>query len=250
MRNLTYIAILLLGFGCRAPLSSPTVQPHFYSVSGKLKQEQAGTQVQTMVATIAPYKAQLDAKMNRQLATVKTPLKKGSPESTLGNWVADLFHQAACATYPNRTIAFSTMNQGGIRVSEIGTGPLIVSELYELMPFDNELVLMELTGKQLTEFVSHIANSGGWPVSGGLSVKQSAKGLNIRINGKAVSSGTTYSVALPDYVAGGGSGSTMLKGLPQTESGIKIRDLLIEYAAKLTAPIDVSVEGKRMNLLR
>jgi len=250
MRNLIYLFVLLLGFGCRASLSSPTVQPRFYSVSGDLEQDQAGTQVQAMVATIAPYKAQLDAKMNRQLAIVKSPLKKGSPESTLGNWAADLFHEAACATYPKRTIAFSTMNQGGIRVSEIGSGPLLVSEIYELMPFDNELVLMELTGKQLTEFISHIANSGGWPVSGGLSVKQTSKGLNIQIYGKAISPRTTYYVALPDYVAGGGSGSTMLKGLPRTESGIKIRDLLIEYAAKITAPIDVSVEGKRMNLLR
>lgn len=248
MRNLIYLAILLFGFGCRAPLSSPTVQPRFYPVSDKLEQDQAGTQVQTMAETIAPYKAQLEAKMNRQLATVKTPLRKGSPESTLGNWAADLLHEAALVTYPNRTIAFSTMNQGGIRVSEIGTGPLIVSEIYELMPFDNELVLMELTGKQLTEFVSHIANSGGWPVSAGLSVKQTGEGLNIRIAGKGIDSGAKYAVALPDYVAGGGSGSTMLKGLPRTDSGIKIRDLLIEYAAKATAPIDIKVDGKRMNL--
>jgi len=42
----------------------------------------------------------------------------------------------------------------------------------------------------------------------------------------------------------------MLKGLPRTKSGIKIRDLLIEYAAKISAPIDIKVEGKRMNLLR
>jgi len=248
MRNLVYIALLLLGFGCRAPLSSPTVQPRFYPISDKLEQGQARTQVQTMVATIAPYKAQLDTKMNRQLATVETPLKKGSPESTLGNWAADLLHEAANATYPNRTIAFSTMNQGGIRVSEIGTGPLIVSEIYELMPFDNELVLMELTGKQLTEFVSHIANSGGWPVSAGLSVKQTGSGLNIRIADKAIDPTASYTIALPDYVAGGGSGSTMLKGLPLTDSGIKIRDLLIEYAAKATAPINIKVEGKRMKL--
>jgi len=50
---------------------SPTLRPHFHPVSDKLEQgEAAGTQVQTMVETIAPYKAQLDAKMNLQLATV------------------------------------------------------------------------------------------------------------------------------------------------------------------------------------
>jgi 2',3'-cyclic-nucleotide 2'-phosphodiesterase (5'-nucleotidase family) len=248
MRNLVYISLLLLGFGCRAPLSSPTIQPRFYSVSDKLEANEAGTQVQSMVSTIAPYKAQLDAKMNRQLATVKTPLKKGQPESTLGNWIADLFAQAAAGSFPDRDIVFATLNQGGIRVREISTGPLIVSEIYELMPFDNELVLMELSGKVFKEFISHIANDGGWPVSAELSVKATSDGLDIKIGGKAIDPDKIYTVALPDYVANGGSGTSMLKQLPKINSGLLIRDLLIEYASKLTAPISVKVEGKRMKL--
>ena len=248
MRNLIYIALLLLGFGCRAPLSSPTVQARFYPVSHKLGANEASTQVQSMVSTIAPYKAQLDSKMNRQLATVKTPLKKGQPESTLGNWVADLFAQAAAGSYPDRDIVFATLNQGGIRVSGIGTGPLIVSEIYELMPFDNELVLMELNGKVLKEFISHIANNGGWPVSASLAVKSTGSGLDIKVGGKAIDPNKIYTVALPDYVANGGSGTSMLKKLPKIKSGLLVRDLLIEYADKLTAPISVKVEGKRMKL--
>jgi 2',3'-cyclic-nucleotide 2'-phosphodiesterase (5'-nucleotidase family) len=238
----------LLGFGCRAPLSAPTVQPRFYSVSDKLEADQAGTQVQSMVSTIAPYKAQLDAKMNRQLATVKTPLKKGQPESTLGNWVADLFAEAAAGSFPDRDIVFATLNQGGIRVSGIGAGPLLVSEIYELMPFDNELVLMELNGKVFKEFISHIANNGGWPVSTGLSVNATSGGLDIKVGGKTIDPNKVYTVALPDYVANGGSGTSMLKQLPKIKSGLLIRDLLIEYAEKITSPISIKVEGKRMKL--
>lgn len=248
MRNLIYIAFALFAFGCKAPLYSPTVQPNYYKVADKAEANEAGPQVQRMVETIAPYKAQLDSKMNRVLATVKLPLKKGSPESNLGNWSADLLAEAAAANYPDREIAFATMNQGGIRVSEIGAGPLIVSEIYELMPFDNTLVLMDLTGKELTEFVSHIANSGGWPVSENLSVVKTDKGLKIRIGGKAVDDKSTYTVVLPDYVAGGGSGSAMLKEKARIDSGLLIRDLLVEYAGKITQPIDVKVEGKRMRL--
>lgn len=248
MRDLLYIFLALFAFGCRAPLSSPTVQARFYQLSDKLEANEAGPQVQRMVETIAPYKAQLDTKMNRVLATVKSPLKKGAPESSLGNWSADLLARAAEARYPDRDIAFATMNQGGMRVSEIGTGPLIVSEIYELMPFDNTLVLMELSGKELREFISHIANSGGWPVSENLSVEKSAKGLKVSIGGKAVDDKSTYTVALPDYVAGGGSGSTMLKDKARTDSGLLIRDLLLEYAGKITEPIDVKVEDKRMKL--
>lgn len=252
MRNLIYIALILFAFGCRAPLESPSVNPRFYSVNDKIEANEAGPSAtesgQRMVETIAPYKAQLGTKMNRVLATVKTPLKKGAPESTLGNWSADLLAEAAAATYPEKTIAFATMNQGGIRVSEIGTGPLIVSEIYALMPFDNTLVLMDLTGKELTEFVSHIANSGGWPVSENLSVVKSEDGLQVRIGGKAVDEKASYFVALPDYVAGGGSGANMLKDKARIDSELLIRDLLVEYAGKVDGPIDVKVEGKRMKL--
>lgn len=248
MRNLIYAAFLLLGFGCRAPLSSPTVQPRIYQIEEQAQTDQARTQVQSMVSTIAPYKAQLDEQMNRQLATVATKLKKGQPESNLGNWVADLTAAAAAQHSGGKAIAFATLNQGGIRVTEIGTGPLLVSEIYELMPFDNELVLMELSGKVVKEFISHIANDGGWPVSAALSVQKESNGLNIRLNGKAIDPEATYTVALPDYVANGGSDAAMLKGLPQIKTGLLIRDLLIEYAGKAGGAIDVTSEGKRMKL--
>lgn len=248
MRNLIYIALALFAFGCKAPLYSPTVEPRYYKVTDKIEANEAGPQVQKMVETIAPYKAQLDAKMNRVLATVKTPLKKGAPESTLGNWSADLLAEAAVANYPDRDIAFATMNQGGMRVSEIGVGPLIVSEIYELMPFDNTLVLMDLSGKELREFISHIVNSGGWPVSSGLSVQTKPTGLSMLVQGSPINPEQQYTIALPDYVAGGGSGSTMLKGKARTESGLMIRDLLVEYAGKITEPIDVRVEMKRMRI--
>jgi len=198
--------------------------------------------------TIAPYKAKLDAKMNRVLATVKTPLKKGAPESTLGNWSADLLARAAEDNFPEHDIAFASLNQGGMRVSEIGTGPLIVSEIYELMPFDNTLVLMDLSGKELREFISHIANSGGWPVSDGLSVQADPTGLSMLVQGSPINADQRYIIALPDYVANGGSGSSMLKDKPKIKSGLLIRDLLVEYAGKITQPIDVRVELRRMKL--
>lgn len=248
MRNLIYLAILLLGFGCRASLSAPTVQPRFYAVSEKNAADQAGTQVQNMVATIAPYKAQLDAKMNRQLATIQRPLKKARPESNLGNWMADLMAAAAKDLAPDKTIAFATANQGGIRVNEIGTGPLLVSEIYELMPFDNELVLMDLKGKVVTELIAHIVNQGGWPVSAAVAVSKKGNALNITLDGKKIDPSAVYTIALPDYVANGGSNSAMIKGKPYNKTGKLIRDLLIEYAAKSKGPIDVRAEGQRMDI--
>ncbi len=97
--------LLLLALGaCRAPLDAVTVQPQTYNIttdldpvkSGAGAQVQGeGTEEQSMAELIAPYKAQLEEKMNRQIATLAKPLRKGNPESSLGNWMADLMMDAA-----------------------------------------------------------------------------------------------------------------------------------------------------------
>lgn len=251
---LIYIALLAftLASGCGS-LSAPLVQPQLYEISSKMDagdgaQVQGTDKTALMTATIAPYKAQLDAKMNRQLATLANPLTKKGAESTLGNWMADLMMDAAQDRFPGKEIAFATGNSGGIRVQEIGSGPLLVSEIYEMMPFDNELVLLDLSGAEMREFISHIANSGGWPVSKELSVKLTKDKLMMTVSGKEIDPAARYFVATVDYVANGGSNSSMVKGKPQLKCGEKVRDLLIEYAAKATAPISVVADGSRMSL--
>ncbi|MEM1359006.1 MAG: 5'-nucleotidase [Bacteroidota bacterium] len=244
--------VLLVTASCRPPLEAVTVQPQLYNIN----QEQALTQVQgedkkaaEAVALIAPYRAKLEETMNRELATVVTPLKKARPEGNLGNWMVDLLHTAGKDVFPGETIAFSTANHGGLRVQEIGTGPLLVSELYELMPFDNQWVALELSGTEVVEFINHIANSGGWPVSKELNVSRGTDGqLNVLISSEKVVPNKKYMVAMPDYVANGGGNSTMLKDKPQLASNWLMRDLLIEYAGKITSPIDVKATGKRMNI--
>lgn len=240
--------LLLTLAACSGTKGAPTVAPQIYNISEKTEEGLPGTSsVEEMEAFIAPYKAQLDDKMNRQLAIVKTPLVKASPESNLGNWMADIMQQAAQDIYPDLDIAFATTNSGGLRVQEIGAGPLIVSEIYELMPFDNKLVVLQLKGKIVTEFLAHIANSGGWPVSEELMVSQVTGPLNIKISGQKIDPDKDYYVATIDYVANGGSRASMLRGIPQMDSGRYLRDILIEYAEK-TPEIDVTAEGNRFRL--
>ena len=134
--------LLLAGLGCARPLSHPVIQPQIYPIDADVRVEDS-PETETMRATIAPYAAQLDEAMNEVLAEVGAPLTKGQPESSLGNWTADLLLAAARDLFPDQKVAFAVQNYGGLRISEIGAGPLIVSEIYELMPFDNELVLVE-----------------------------------------------------------------------------------------------------------
>lgn len=241
-------SILLLISGCTGTKGAPTVQPQLYNISEKTEEGLPSTATITeMEALIAPYKAQLDAKMNRQLAVIKTPLVKASPESNMGNWMADIMQQAAKDMYPDLDIAFATTNSGGLRLNEIASGPLLVSEIYELMPFDNKLVVLKLKGKVVKEFLAHIANSGGWPVSAEMSLDLTTGKLQALISGEEIDPEKDYHVATIDYVANGGSRATMLKEIKQIDSGKFLRDILIEYAEK-TPKIDVRVDGKRMRL--
>ena len=244
--RLPLVALWLLVLSCGSQPGAPLVQPQRYVVDRVL--DTATVSEQVMAATIAPYRDQLTDIMNRELAVVATPLVKGRPESSLGNWTADLLKQAASDLFPDTQISFAVQNYGGLRIGEIGAGPLTVSEIYELMPFDNELVVMALTGRQLREFVEHTLNDGGWPVSEGLSVVQDAGGMHLRVAGADLVEQQTYYVALPDYVANGGNDASMLATLPQLHSGRLIRDVLIEYAGRSTGPISVVPDGSRIKL--
>ena len=248
LRFLAAASLLILLFQCKGPQGAATLQPTLYNITEQTENTLPVTEsVTEMEALIAPYKAQLDEKMDRQLATVVTPLLKDSPEGGLGNWMADIMAQAGRDLYPDLDIAFAATNPGGLRLQEIAEGPLLVSEIYELMPFDNKLVVLDLTGAQVKEFLAHMANSGGWPVSEDLAVDLTSGSLNFTVNGNTLDPERSYRVVSIDYVANGGSGASMLKDKPRITTNHFLRDILIEYAEK-TPEIDVRVTGDRWRL--
>ena len=59
----------------------------------------------------------------------------------VGNWIADVFRAGTGAD-------FAIHNRGGIR-KRLVPGPLTRRDLFELLPFDNDLVTMTLTGAEL-----------------------------------------------------------------------------------------------------
>lgn len=198
-----------------------------------------------VAATINPYQQQLSEIMSEVLAQVPETMVRDRPEGTLGNWVADLLQEAAVALFPEVDVAFSVQNAGGIRVREIAAGPLEVREIYELMPFDNQLVLVEANGFVVNEFIQHMAGGGGWPVSKELNyVIVDDTATNITIGGVPLELNRNYYFALPDYVANGGSSSSMLKDRPQTDSGKMIRDLLIDYTRSAGGEVRPRLDGR------
>ena len=110
---------------------------------------------------ISPYKKMLDVDMNEVLCYSVTEMKKGQPESLLGNWTADLCLKKAQELFQD-TIDMALFNNGGLR-SSLSEGNITKREIYQLMPFENELVVLSLTLDDVNDLMNYLNHTGGQP---------------------------------------------------------------------------------------
>lgn len=188
-------------------------------------------------AIIEPYKENLDDQMNREIAFCAEAMLKQQPEGGLGNFMADAMMWKA-DSFSKDTVHFAVMNYGGIRIPAIPRGPVSIGKLFELMPFENELVILDMDGDAVAEIFDRMALAGGWPVSGARYDIQDGKAINIRIGGKPFNITQVYRMVISDYLANGGDKCYFLEHLPREAMDIKLRDVLIEKAEFITAQGD------------
>jgi len=181
----------------------------------------------TIAKMIAPYKQKLDAQMNEVIGEAENTLTKELPDGTLGNLVAD-----ACLLYAQNNNAkadFCVLNSGGVRIPNIQQGPITIGKIYELMPFDNMIEVVELGGYACKELFTWIAKWKGAPVSGIELTLANGEATNVKIKGEPFNESKTYFVATTDYVANGGDGATMFAKGKRNSSNYKLRDAIIDY---------------------
>jgi len=154
--------------------------------------------------------------------------------SLLGQWTADVMREAAKAD-----IAFQ--NAGGIRAS-IPAGNITMGNLYEVFPFDNTLVTVEMTGSQVMKVLHHgIMNSNVNTIQfSGIKViydKTQVDNQPILVtlaDGTPLDLTKNYKVATNDFIAAGGDNFTMFKeGNKQTDTYIPLRDIFVTIIKKL-----------------
>lgn len=231
---------VLMVSACHPTLHLSSADYHRYEIGQDSLRNSTGTEIDQL---IEPYKSQLDEEMNVVIGTVPKTLSKEKIESTLGNWIADAIAQYVNSK-TNRPVDLAICNYGGVRIPEIAAGPLTVGKIYELMPFDNYVVTMELDGEVLRKLLRRIADYGGWPVSSGLRMEvRNGRVTKAQLNGQPISPGQTYFIALSDYLANGGDKLDFLADLPFDNLNTYYRDALIE-AAKNQSKIVAEIEGR------
>jgi 2',3'-cyclic-nucleotide 2'-phosphodiesterase (5'-nucleotidase family) len=182
---------------------------------------------------LLPYRKAMQQKMNVIVGTSNMQLVKAKPDGNLGHMVCDAMYYAA--SQKKIPCDASMCNAGGIRVPSVAKGNVSLGTVYEIMPFDNELLVLSFTGPQLDSICQGIARSGGMPVSGIEFTINQNTAQNIKINGNPLSYNTTYNIVVSDYMANGGDNMNILKNLPRTQCKILLRDAIVDYIKYCTA---------------
>lgn len=226
------VAVAILFTGCNPIYQSTNVKYKGYSI----QKYAADSSLQLM---LKPYSDSVNGSMNIVIAKLAHEVEKKQPEGTLGNLMADGM-KIMGEKYYGVAIDAAFINSGGVRLQALPAGNITRGKVFELMPFDNIIILQKLKGSVLQEFLNEVAKGGGWPVSGLTMQIKDKKAVNVMIGNQPLNLNSTYTIANSDYIAGS---IEVLKPLPQINNGSLLRDALLDYFSSFTkAGKEISVQ--------
>jgi 2',3'-cyclic-nucleotide 2'-phosphodiesterase (5'-nucleotidase family) len=198
------------------------------------------------LAYLSPIKADLEAQLNIPIGHAPQPLAVYSPECPMLNWASDALLAIARQKYPEK-VDVAVVNIGGMRC-DWAAGDITFRHVFELMPFDNMLVVLTMKSSDLQQLCEIFASYGGQGIAGmrvkaiGDPVMQ--QDVQVTINGKPLEMDKTYTVATSDYLSQGNDGMLPLKNhIHYWNSQEKIRDLYIEYIKQVKV-VEAQVDGR------
>lgn len=205
-------------------------------VEGKLlKVNNTNPDNQNVESYIKPYRDKIDADLNAVLAVAPQTLdKSGDWQSSIGNLLSDITLQRGNLVFnkrENKSIDICLLNHGGIR-SIINKGNITARTAYEIMPFENSMIVVGLKGEQILDLVDYIiVTKKPQPLSGiTFTIDKQKKARNILVQGKALINDRIYYVATSDYLANGGDSMDFFKkGVASYDLDYKLRNVLIDY---------------------
>ena len=185
---------------------------------------------------IKPYREHINKDLDSILAYCPVTLdkSKGDWQTNIGNFMADV-----CMTESNqlffkryqKKVDICLLNHGGIR-SIIPKGNVTTRTAFEIMPFENNMIVVALKGTQIKELVDYlIRERKPHPLSGiKIVLEENLQLKSISIDGKGLDLEQIYYVATSDYLSNGGDSMVFfLKNEGVFDLDYKIRNVLIDY---------------------
>lgn len=222
------LLLLVVAVSCNTLYQPTQVAYNHYEITANRPKDSG------MLRLLAPYSDSINRSMNEVVGIAEESLEKSQPSGTLGHFMADVMLYAGQQKF-SVPIDAAFVNYGGLRIPQMPKGRVTRSTVFELMPFENLVVVQAVKGEVLQQFLDHIAVAGGWPVAGITFKIKNKKAVDVVINGQPIDKNKTYHIVNSDYVANGGDNAVMLKDIPQKNKGYLMRNAVFDYIKALKA---------------
>jgi len=198
------------------------------------------SQIDSITKFIDPYRKRINEVLDSTLAYAPKLITKkdGTYNTSAGNLMADIVLSESETIFNARTgktIDFVLLNHGGIR-SIISEGKVSARTAYEVMPFENSIVVVELSGTSVLEMIDFLIQSKrAHPIAGMQIILTKNNQLkSLQIQGKPFDKNRTYFVATSNYLVTGGDNMGFFKNmLSATDTNYLIRNAMIDYFKKV-----------------
>jgi len=231
-----YLSILSFCFALVACKTESNQQKYGYNI--EINQQVLSDS--SIVKYYQPFKKNLEESlMNTPISYSPETYKKNDGElnSTLSNMFADATYEMSNPVFnkmSGKNIDIVLLNNGGIR-SIISKGNISEKTAFELMPFENSIVVLELNGLSIIKMIDYLRKVKlQHPISGLQITLNNDYSVNeVKINGVSIENEKKYYVATTDYLLEGGDKMYFLAETTKTtDINYKMRDILIDYFKK------------------
>jgi 2',3'-cyclic-nucleotide 2'-phosphodiesterase (5'-nucleotidase family) len=212
------LVAVLFAVSCNTTYKAESVHYSNYRV-------QQSTSSNALTAIMRPYADTVNTLMNVVIGYNEAQLEKKKPGNTLGYFITDSYLEMARQKI-DRSIDAAFMNSGGIRLPDLPAGPITQGKLYELMPFDNLMVILKMKGSLLKQYLDTLAATEGI-IESGITMQVANKiPQQILVAGKPIDPDADYTIVHSDYVA---TNTELLKNIARKTTGYLLRDAIIDY---------------------
>ncbi|WP_299224318.1 5'-nucleotidase C-terminal domain-containing protein [uncultured Psychroserpens sp.] len=225
---------------CLSFLTACKQDAHLYKIEAKQINVTDSLEIDEDIESfIKPYRVQINKNLDSVISYAKETYSKSDGEynTAIGNLMVDAVYEQCNPIFKSRTnrdIDFVLLNHGGIRAI-ISEGNITTRTAYEVMPFENAVVVAKLKGEQVKELISYlVTEKRAHPIAKlNLVIDKDDQLYSATINDKPIDYNSTYYVATNDYLYNGGDRMNFFK----TNDSLyvldyKIRNVLIDYFSK------------------
>ncbi|MGZ3578900.1 MAG: bifunctional metallophosphatase/5'-nucleotidase [Syntrophales bacterium] len=192
---------------------------------------------------IHAYYGRIEEEYSKVVGKTSVPLvRHHQRESNIGNFICDTMRKKTGTD-------MALINSGAMR-DNIPKGKITLEQVFTLLPFDNVLVTMKLTGKKILEILEQnatlehgILQMSGMEIRYDTSEPVGSRVREVYIGRRPLDPEKTYTLTTVDYLAAGGDAFSPFKEGKNIMYGMALRDVLLSYLER-HSPISPRVEGR------